>query len=105
MQQAIFIDIALFFPSLLLGIGGLVAGGNVPQVASELFSDVMFGSLLLMLAYCAVSSLLGREPDGIPLISAAVKDRMPTIDMFDDEGRFVPREFRKKDEDDDKRND
>jgi hypothetical protein len=30
---------------------------------------------------------------------------MPTIDMFDDEGRFVPREFRKKDEDDDKRND
>jgi hypothetical protein len=105
MQQAIFIDIALFFPSLLLGIGGLVAGGNVPQVASEIFSDVMFGSLLLMLAYCAVSSLLGREPDGIPLISAAVKDRMPTIDMFDDEGRFVPREFRKKDEDDDKRND
>jgi hypothetical protein len=43
--------------------------------------------------------LLGREPDGIPLISDAVKDRMPTIDMFDDEGRFIPREFRKKDVD------
>lgn len=103
MQQAIFIDIALFFPSLILGIGGLVVGGSgggLPPAVSEIFSDVMFGSLLLMLAYCAGSSLLGREPDGIPLISDAVKDRMPTIDMFDDEGRFVPREFRKKDKDD-----
>ena len=109
MQQAIFIDIALFFPSLILGIGGLVAGGAggaLPQAVSELFSDVMFGSLLLMLGYCAISSLLGREPDGIPLISDAVKDRMPTIDMFDDDGRFVPREFRNKEEedDDDKKN-
>jgi len=99
MQQAIFIDIALFFPSLILGVGGLVAGGSMPQAASELFSDLMFGSLLIMLAYCSITSLLGREPDGIPLISDAVKDRMPTIDMFDDEGRFVPREFRKKDVD------
>ena len=71
----------------------------MPQAASELFSDLMFGSLLIMLAYCSITSLLGREPDGIPLISDAVKDRMPTIDMFDDEGRFVPREFRKKDVD------
>ena len=99
MQQAIFIDIALFFPSLILGVGGLVAGGSMPQAASELFSDLMFGSLLVMLAYCSITSLLGREPDGIPLISDAVKDRMPTIDMFDDEGRFIPREFRKKDVD------
>lgn len=108
MQQAIFIDIALFFPSLILGIGGLVAGGaggGLPQGVSGLFSDVMFGTLLLMLAYCAGSSLLGREPDGIPLISDAVKDRMPTIDMFDDEGRFVPREFRKKNENDDSADD
>jgi hypothetical protein len=109
MQQAIFIDIALFFPSLILGIGGLVVGGaggaGLPPAVSEIFSDVMFGSLLLMLAYCAGSSLLGREPDGIPLISDAVKDRMPTIDMFDDEGRFVPREFRKKDKDDSENDD
>jgi hypothetical protein len=107
MQQAIFIDIALFFPSLIIGLGGLVAGGagsGVTQAAGELFSDVMFGSLLLMLLYCAGSSLLGREPDGIPLISDAVKDRMPTIDMFDSEGRFVPREFRNKEDEEDKKN-
>ena len=30
-----------------------------------------------------------------------VKERMPTIDMFDDAGRFVPEE-RSKDEEDDK---
>lgn len=106
MQQAIFIDIALFFPSLILGVGGLIAngagGGALPPGVSEIFSDVIFGTLLVMLGYCVVSSAFGREPDGIPLISDAVKDRMPTIDMFDDEGRFVPREFRNKDEDEKK---
>lgn len=108
MQQAIFIDIALFFPSLIIGLGALIAGGAasaVTQAAGELFSDVMFGSLLLVLLYCAGSSLLGREPDGIPLISDAVKDRMPTIDMFDNEGRFVPRELRGKGQEDEKKKD
>eukprot|EP00804_Cyclotella_cryptica_P021146 CCRYP_001462-RA/>CCRYP_001462-RA protein AED:0.34 eAED:0.34 QI:417/1/1/1/1/1/2/123/388 len=108
MQQAIFIDIALFFPSLIIGLGGLIAGGAasaITQTAGELFSDVMFGSLLLVLLYCSGSSLLGREPDGIPLISDAVKDRMPTIDMFDNEGRFVPRELRGKDQEEEKKKD
>merc|ERR1712127_576789 len=96
MQQAIFLDIALFFPSLLIGLGGLILGNigglNVPDAAGELFSDVIFGTLLLTLAYCVGSSLLGKEPSSIPLVSQSVKDRMPTIDMFDDSGRFVPRE-------------
>lgn len=108
MQQAIFIDIALFFPSLIIGLGGLIAGGAasaITQSAGELFSDVMFGSLLLVLLYCAGSSLLGKEPDGIPLISDAVKERMPTIDMFDNEGRFVPRELRGKDQEEKKKED
>mmetsp|Transcript_24588 Transcript_24588/g.48892 ORF Transcript_24588/g.48892 Transcript_24588/m.48892 type:complete len:399 (+) Transcript_24588:180-1376(+) len=109
MQQAIFIDIALLFPSLILGIGGLLLGnvsGGVTQLAGELFSDVIFGTLVLTLGYCVVTSLLGKEPDNIPIISDAVKDRMPSIDMFDDNGMFVPREFRKKDdENDDKKTD
>jgi len=99
MQQAIYLDIALFFPSLLTGLGGLIASGaglSVPSGVGELFSDVMFGTLLLTLAYCAVSSFLGKEPDSIPLISQAVKDRMPTVDMLeggtlDNEGRFIPK--------------
>eukprot|EP00581_Thalassiosira_minuscula_P007882 CAMPEP_0183704306 /NCGR_PEP_ID=MMETSP0737-20130205/1675_1 /TAXON_ID=385413 /ORGANISM="Thalassiosira miniscula, Strain CCMP1093" /LENGTH=381 /DNA_ID=CAMNT_0025931143 /DNA_START=195 /DNA_END=1340 /DNA_ORIENTATION=- len=105
MQQAIFLDIALFFPSLLIGLGSLIvgsAGGSVTKLAGELFSDVMFGVLLLTLAYCAVSSLLGQEPDKIPLISDSVKDRMPTIDMFDNDGRFVPSSERDGEDDDNK---
>lgn len=105
MQQAIYLDIALFFPSLLIGLGGLVLGGagaSVAPIAGEIFSDVMFGTLLLTLLYCTGSSLLGKEPDSIPIISEAVKGRMPTIDMFDDSGRFVPSESREKEEDEDK---
>jgi len=112
MQQPIYLDIALFFPSLLTGLGGLIAQGagfSVPSAVGELFSDVMFGTLLLTLAYCAVSSFIGKEPDSIPLISQAVKDRMPTIDMLDGgtldkEGRFIPKMPERK-EDDDKKSD
>lgn len=102
-QQAIYIDIALFFPSLLIGLGGLVtknAGVSLPPASGEIFSDVMFGTLLLTLTYCAGSSLFGKEPDSIPLISGAVKNRMPSIDMFDDDGQFVPVNKRTDDDDD-----
>lgn len=101
MQQAIFVDIALFFPSLLIGLGSLVASGagvSLPPAAGELFNDALFGGLLITLLYCSVSSLLGKEPDKIPLVSNAVKDRMPTMDMFDNDGKFVPREKRQSDE-------
>lgn len=95
MQQAIFLDIALIFPSLILGLGGIVtgaAGSSIASGAGEIFSDVIFGTLLLILAYCTGSSLLGKEPGSIPIISEAVKVRMPTIDMFDNDGRFVLKE-------------
>ena len=102
MQQAIFLDIALFVPGLISGLYGLILKGigtePVPAV-SEIFSDVIFGVLLVSIAYCVVSSLFGITPDKLPIISENVTNRMPTIDMFDDEGRFVPREFREKDED------
>mmetsp|Transcript_35402 Transcript_35402/g.62141 ORF Transcript_35402/g.62141 Transcript_35402/m.62141 type:complete len:400 (+) Transcript_35402:431-1630(+) len=104
MQQAIYLDIALIVPSLLIGLGGLIVGaaGGTPlsNQAGEIFSDVMFGTLLLTLLYCAGSSLLGKEPDSIPLISQKVKDRMPTIDMFDNDGKFVPTESRGENDDD-----
>jgi hypothetical protein len=85
---------------LVLGLGGIIAGSvgsPVSNAAGELFSDVIFGTLLLTLLYCTISSLLGKEPSNIPIISQSVKQRMPTIDMFDDSGRFVP--FKKDDED------
>ncbi|KAL3940967.1 MAG: hypothetical protein SGBAC_004597 [Bacillariaceae sp.] len=77
-------------------------GTTLPPIFTELSSDVIFGSLLLAIAYCSISSLLGQTPNKIPLISQAAEDRMPTIDMFDDRGSFIPRDKR---EDDDEKKD
>jgi len=99
MQQAIFFDIALFFPGLIAalisGIGS-ISGFQVPTAANQLGSTAIFFLLIIMVAYASISSLLGITPNKIPIISQAVEDRMPSIDMFDDQGRFIPRQSRKK---------
>lgn len=114
MQQAIFLDIALFFPGLLTGLGGLILGGagvKIPAAVSEFGTDAIFFALLATLAYCTVSSVLGAEPNKIPIVSQAVIDRMPTVDMFslDQDGNvsFNPREEEdsKKKEDSEKKDD
>jgi hypothetical protein len=92
MQQAIFLDIALFFPAIFGTLLSLIGGGNlIPMEIRELSSDAVFIVLLLSIVYASVSSLLGITPNKLPIISQAVEDRMPTVDMFDDNGRFVPR--------------
>jgi hypothetical protein len=106
MQQAIFVDIALFLPGLLAAATGLIASGTgfeLPPGVTELGSDAVFGALLLTIAYASVSSALGITPDKIPFLSRAVEDRMPTIDMFDENGRFSPPERRDDEKEDDKR--
>lgn len=108
MQQAIFVDIALFFPGLLGAAYSLAtanSGVKMPPGVAELGSDIIFGTLIITIAYCSISSLLGKTPDKIPLISQAVDDRMPSFDMFDESGSLIPREMREKngDEDDDKK--
>ena len=106
MQQAIFLDIALFFPGLLAAAYGLITASaeiRMPAIFTELGSDLIFGLLLLTVAYCTVSSLLGKTPNKVPLISQAVEDRMPTIDMFDDSGRFIPKEMRENKDDEEEK--
>jgi len=108
MQQAIFLDIALFFPGLVSGLLSLIlgqAGNPIPTALVQISTDAIFVTLLLALGYCSVSSLLGITPDKIPIVSQAVSDRMPTIDMFDDEGRFIPQEPTSKDEKDEDKKD
>ena len=107
-QQAVFVDIALFVPSLLAAATGFIASGagfEVPAGVTELGSDAVFGAVVLAIAYvyASVSSALGITPDKIPFISQAVEDRMPSIDMFDENGRFSPPEMRDGDKKDDKR--
>jgi len=108
MQQAIFVDIALILPGLFTGLAAVVAGAagvnlGIPEVVGQLGTDAVFVTLLLVLGYCAVSSLLGIEPNKIPLISDRVSNTMPTIDMFDDEGRFIPPQADEEKKDEDKK--
>jgi hypothetical protein len=106
MQQAIFVDIALFFPGLLAALYSLIAqafGNALPPSVTEIGTDAIFGLLLITIAYASISSLLGITPDKIPILSKAVNDRMPTVDMFDEQGRFNPR--RRLNEEEKKKND
>lgn len=90
MQQAIFLDIALIFPGVIGALFEVLGGGKTPPALLELGSDAMFAALIVTLGYCVVSSLLGVTPNKIPFISEGVEARMPTVDMFDAEGRFDP---------------
>merc|ERR1712224_465596 len=86
MQQAIFLDIALFFPGLigaLIAGAGSAAGFAIPDFVQQTGSTAIFAVLVLTVIYASASLLLGVTPDKIPVISEAVQDRMPTIDMFD----------------------
>jgi len=82
MQQAIYLDIALFFPGLIAALGS-VTGFKLPAQITELGTDAVFAVLLLTLTYCVISSVLGQIPDKLPLISDAVNQRIPTADSID----------------------
>lgn len=105
MQQAIYLDIALIFPGLVGAIIEIVAGNKAPPAIFELGSDFIFGLMLLTIGYATISSLLGVTPDKIPLISPAVEARLPTVDMFDANGRFDPARARKKLDEEQQKND
>jgi hypothetical protein len=93
MQQAVNLDIALFVPGLIATLSTLVGGGlglQIPAGIAEIGSDAVFVALVATIGYSVTSSLLGVAPDKIPGISDSVTRRMPSIDMFDAEGNFVP---------------
>jgi hypothetical protein len=94
MQQAIYLDIALFVPGLLSSVGALALDGlgvTVPPIVSQVGFDFVFITLVAAIVYSVVSSFLGITPDKIPWVSDQVNSRIPTLDMFDDQGRFTPK--------------
>lgn len=105
MQQAIYLDIALFIPSLIASIYSLVIKDGVAETITQLGSDAIFVTLIAAIGYSVISSLLGATPDKLPGISNYVNQRMPTIDMLDETGQFIPKDQRKGKEDEDKRGD
>ena len=113
MQQAIFLDIALFVPGVIVALSALlgqVGGGavEIPPGVAELGSDAVFVTMLAALGYASVSSLLGVTPNKLPFVSQAAEDRIVSADWFDEQGNFVPRDQRQsskqKQQDDDKKN-
>lgn len=87
MQQAIFLDIALFFPGLIAALVGL-SGVPMPPNATSLFSDAVFVAMLATIMYSTGSSLLGKIPDSIPFISKAANERVPTADSIKQNSEF-----------------
>jgi hypothetical protein len=79
MQQAIFLDIALFFPALFASLYQLT-GLPLSVEAVTVSSDVLFITLLATVGYTMASSLLGITPDKIPFISDSVNNRVPTAE-------------------------
>ena len=71
LQQAILLDIALFFPSLF----GLFGAGLPPEVKAALTEpacDAVFLSLLVCIVYSCIGNVLtGSPPNKIPLIGDA----------------------------------
>lgn len=103
-QQAIFLDIGLIVPGLLGGIGtvGLpYLGVAVPENVSAALSTLTFVLFSSLILYSCASSLLGQTPNKIPYVSERVELRVPTANMFDEEGRLLSPEDR---EDRDRKN-
>jgi hypothetical protein len=92
MQQAIYLDVALFVPGVLALLYGAAASNlplNLPTEVIEYGSDGVVLAMIATIAYASASSLLGKTPDKLPFMSQATQDRMISPEMFDEEGRFI----------------
>jgi len=84
-QQAIYLDVALFLPSLVATLAGAASSGlgvSIPPAIGELGSDAVFVTLMAVLGYSALSSILGVTPDKIPFLSEAVDRRVISVDAI-----------------------
>jgi hypothetical protein len=75
-RQAIFIDIALIFPSLITSVFGVILpeiGVILPSDFNKEISALVFISFSLAIVYSVISSILGITPDKLPYISERVE--------------------------------
>ena len=72
MQQALILDIALIFPSLL---GQIPI--PMPAMIVQSGSNFVYLALILSVGYSFVSNLSGKVPDKIPVISDAAGSQIP----------------------------
>ena len=109
MQQAIFLDIALFIPGLITALTAAAASGldlQIPAGLGEFSSDAVFFALLATIGYSTVSSVLGETPDKVPFISNAVNNRLPSVDdLLDSDGKFDVKKLKEKQDEMNKKDD
>jgi len=67
-QQAIFLDIAILFPTL---IGESLADANLPRAALEPAANFVWYAYISAVVYCVSSNLRGKIPNQIPWFSNA----------------------------------
>jgi hypothetical protein len=67
-QQAVLIDVALIFPTLIGEAVGS-ADANLPRSIMEPSSNFVWIAYVSMCIYCVASNLRGKKPDQIPFIS------------------------------------
>lgn len=72
LRQAVNIDIAMFFPSILAFLVSAVLGEDAAKLApvATIGSDVIFVTVVVCVLYSVGSSALGVLPDSLPIISA-----------------------------------
>jgi hypothetical protein len=69
-QQAVLIDVALIFPTL---IGEAIEGEKVPRQLLEPSTNFVWIAYVSLVVYSVTSCLRGKKPDGIPFISGAAE--------------------------------
>ena len=67
-QQAVLIDVAIIFPTLI-GEAVNSADANLPRSIIEPCSNFVWYAYVSMVIYCIASNLRGKKPDQIPFIS------------------------------------
>lgn len=70
LRQAVNLDIAMFFPSLLAFAAQLALGDDVVKLAplASVGSDVIFVTVIAAILYSIVSSAFGVMPENLPII-------------------------------------
>lgn len=72
LRQAINIDIAMFFPSILAFFAQVVLGDDAAKLApvATIGSDVIFVTVILAVFYSVASSAFGVLPENLPMIGS-----------------------------------
>lgn len=72
LRQAVYIDIAMFFPSIFAFLVSAVLGDDASKLApvATVGGDIVFVTVVLCVLYSIGSSALGVVPDKLPVISA-----------------------------------